>query len=452
MIQRRKIKMKIVFFSASTSSKIDTSMQFISKPSRADAWDELDREYSDCEFVVVGPRDTKDLFDMKDGEICIWPEHVKYVLLKDGASVEETVEVVAAEKPDVAVAVPFAAIPHDWMPIKTSLIAEGLRKLGIQTLANNVNVSIAAFDKWRTNIMFRSFIKAAKAVYVHNDLYWTEKKLKEGQLNIYKEYVLQRVKEMHFPVLVKDTLGVASIGIEVMNSYEEVEQFLNSEKNDADVLVEEFIKGEQFGTEIHGTNGRYSVLPPIALSVNEEGITEQRGAVKFGPITDPKYHYEEVQETLLNMAQQLGFEGTVQVDLVYKDGQWYIIEINPRWSGLTVVTAAMEGRNPYAIFVDSILGLDKNYSMSRNLKHVIHFITKALPEEMMDKLYQNPNIAYLQRVDAEYAGIGKMSNCVVIVSTDKGKEDIPAVLEELNKEFPELVSEKVMEKTKKIIN
>lgn len=443
--------MKIVFFSAATTSKISTTTQFISKPSKAASWDELDRQYPDCEFVAVGARDARELFDLKGGEIYLWPEHVKYVLLKDGASVEETIEVVAAEKPDVAVAIPFATIPHDWMPIKTALIAEGLQKLGIQTLANNATVSVAAFDKWRTNIMFRSFIKAAKAVYVHNDLYWAEKKLQEGKLNVYKEYILQRVKEMNFPVLVKDTLGAGSIGIEVMNSYEEVEQFLNSEKNDADVLVEEFIKGEQFGTEIHGVKGRYSVLPPIALSVNEEGITEQKSVVKFGPLTNPEYHYEELQETLLNMAQQLGFEGSVQVDLVYKDGQWYVIEINPRWSGMTVLTAAMEGRNPYAIFVDSVLGLDKNYSMPRNLNHVSSFITKALPEEVMDKLYQNPNVAHLQRMDVEVPGVGKMSNCLVIVSTDKGKEDILVVLKELNKEFPGLVSEKVIEKAEKMI-
>ena len=49
------------------------------------------------------------------------------------------------------------------------------------------------------------------------------------------------------------------------------------------------------------------------------------------------------------MAQSLKFEGTVQVDLVYRAGEWYIIEINPRWSGMTTTTAAMEGRNPLSI-------------------------------------------------------------------------------------------------------
>lgn len=59
-------------------------------------------------------------------------------------------------------------------------------------------------------------------------------------------------------------------------------------------------------------------------------------------MTDPSYHFEKVQEELLNMAQSLKFEGTVQVDLVYRAGEWYIIEINPRWSGMTTTTAAME--------------------------------------------------------------------------------------------------------------
>lgn len=444
--------MKIVFFSASTSDKIDTSMEYVSKPSRADEWDKLDKHYPDCEFVVVGPRSAKDFFDLKEGKIRIEPEHVKYILLPDGASVEETVEMIADEKPDAAIGIPFATIPHDWMPIKTALITEGLQKKGITTLGNNAMVSVAAFDKWRSNIMFRSFLNAPKGIYVHNDLYWGERKLQEGQLNIYKEYILQRVREMDFPVLVKDTLGAGSIGIEVMNSYKEVEDFLNSEKNDADVLVEEFIKGEQFGTEIHGMKGRYSVLPPVALSVNEEGITEQRNTVKFGPVTDAEYHFEEVQKKLINMAQELDFQGTVQVDLVYKDGKWAVIEINPRWSGMTPITAAMEGRSPYAIFVDTLLGLDKNYSLSRNLKYVLNFKTKAMPEETMDKLYQNPHVDYIERLDADIIGIGKVSNCIVQVSTEKEKEDLINVLTGLNEEFPGLVPDGAMEKARAMVS
>ena len=81
------------------------------------------------------------------------------------------------------------SVPFDWVPIKTALIAEELQKRGIATIANNTLVSVAAFDKWRSNIMFRSFVKAAKGIYIHHELFLAEKKNPGVSINVYKEYV-----------------------------------------------------------------------------------------------------------------------------------------------------------------------------------------------------------------------------------------------------------------------
>lgn len=300
-------------------------------------------------------------------------------------SAEDTAELIAQQKPDIAVAIASGAVPFDWVPIKTALIAEELQKRGIATIANNTLVSVAAFDKWRSNIMFRSFVKAAKGIYIHHELFLAEKKNPGVSVNVYKEYVFYRIKEMNFPVIVKDTLGAGSIGVEVMNSYEEVESFLNSDRNNSDIMVEE----------------------------------------------------------LLNMAQSLKFEGTVQVDLVYRAGEWYIIEINPRWSGMTTTTAAMEGRNPLSIFVDSILGTDKNYSMKRNLKYALNFKMKARSQEDLIRLYGNPHVDYIMQLETSVAGMEKINYCEVVISTDQEKEDILNILNELEEEFPGLVSNDV---------
>ena len=290
--------MRIVFYSASTSAHSNSSTKTTYQPFRADTWDEMDRLYPDCEFVVAGPLNGSYIFDVADGEICKKPEKVKYVLLESGMSAEDTAELIAQQRPDIAVAIASGAVPFDWVPIKTALIAEELQKRGIATIANNTLVSVAAFDKWRSNIMFRSFVKAAKGIYIHHELFLAEKKNPGVSVNVYKEYVFYRIKEINFPVIVKDTLGAGSIGVEIMNSYEEVESFLNSDRNNSDIMVEELIQGEQFGTEIHGVEGRYSVLPPIAFSVTKEGITDPLSSVKFGPVTDPSYHFEKVQEEL----------------------------------------------------------------------------------------------------------------------------------------------------------
>ena len=377
--------MRIVFYSASTSAHSNSSTKTTYQPFRADTWDEMDRLYPDCEFVVAGPLNGSYIFDVADGEICKKPEKVKYVLLESGMSAEDTAELIAQQKPDIAVAIASGAVPFDWVPIKTALIAEELQKRGIATIANNTLVSVAAFDKWRSNIMFRSFVKAAKGIYIHHELFLAEKKNPGVSVNVYKEYVFYRIKEMNFPVILKDTLGAGSIGVEVMNSYEEVESFLNSDRNNSDIMVEE----------------------------------------------------------LLNMAQSLKFEGTVQVDLVYRAGEWYIIEINPRWSGMTTTTAAMEGRNPLSIFVDSILGTDKNYSIKRNLKYALNFKMKARSQEDLIRLYGNPHVDYIMQLETSVAGMEKINYCEVVISTDQEKEDILNILNELEEEFPGLVSNDV---------
>lgn len=62
--------MRIVFYSASTSAHSNSSTKTTYQPFRADTWDEMDRLYPDCEFVVVGPLNGSYIFDVADGEIC----------------------------------------------------------------------------------------------------------------------------------------------------------------------------------------------------------------------------------------------------------------------------------------------------------------------------------------------------------------------------------------------
>ena len=120
--------MRIVFYSASTSAHSNSSTKTTYQPFRADTWDEMDRLYPDCEFVVAGPLNGSYIFDVADGEICKKPEKVKYVLLESGMSAEDTAELIAQQKPDIAVAIASGAVPFDWVPIKTALIAEELQK------------------------------------------------------------------------------------------------------------------------------------------------------------------------------------------------------------------------------------------------------------------------------------------------------------------------------------
>ena len=110
---------------------------------------------------------------------------------------------------------------------------------------------------------------------------------------------------------------------------------------------------------------------------------------------------------------------------------------------MTTTTAAMEGRNPLSIFVDSILGTDKNYSMKRNLKYALNFKMKARAQEDLIRLYGNPHVDYIMQLETSVAGMEKINYCEVVISTDQEKEYIINILNELEEEFPGLVSDDV---------
>ena len=138
--------MRIVFYSASTSAHSNSSTKTTYQPFRADTWDEMDRLYPDCEFVVAGPLNGSYIFDVADGEICKKPEKVKYVLLESGMSAEDTAELIAQQKPDIAVAIASGAVPFDWVPIKTGLIAEELNKKADAMLEKYTKIADETFD------------------------------------------------------------------------------------------------------------------------------------------------------------------------------------------------------------------------------------------------------------------------------------------------------------------
>lgn len=431
--------MRFLFYST-TSEGFNPSVERTMLPNKADEWDGIAAKYPEHEFIVMAPLPGLYLFDVVGEGISRYPEKVKYVVIDRTETVEEIADKIAAYEPDIAVAIAIAGTPHDWNPIKETMIAEELEKKGIRTLAQNMNVSIGSFDKWRTNIMLRmSGAKIAKGVYVHYGLLNTDKNNKSIKDNVYREYILNRVRQMNYPIIIKDTLGSGSMGIQIAAGYEEAEAILTSEKLDTDVIAEELIQGEQFGTEIHGVKGRYSVLPPFAFSTNKEGITDPYQSVKFGPVTDEKYGIAKLQKSLIELAEKLELTGTTQVDLVYKDGEWYIIELNPRWSGMTTTAAAAEERCAFSIFVDSVLGIDKNYSKPCNVRYVMNFKVPGLTDEQLDTISKLPFVKNVMQFHMNVPGRPEVFISEIIIGGVDTTKELWDRFSEIDQMYPGLI-------------
>lgn len=428
--------MKIVFYNTSSMKPTGSSISYF--PKRADIWDELADKYPQHEFVLITTRSAVYLMDKDTTKLS---DKIKYVFIdNEHNSPDEIVELIKKQAPAVAVAISTPSAPIDWNFLKDAVIGEKLEETGIKVISHKVFTAIAFYDKWRSQIALRQFgFGYAKGIYIHNDQFNVEKNMPAYTNNVYKEYVLHRVSQFNYPVIIKDTIGSGSLGLQVAENFEQAKTIITSDKNTSDLMVEEMIQGESFGTEIHGVEGHYHVLPPFKFSMNDEGITDPLQSVKFGPVTAERYNIPQLQESLRRLAESFHFAGSAQVDLIFRDGKWYIIEVNPRWSGMTTTVAAAEDRNPFAIYAESALESEKDYSKWENLKYTLNFKISETDDETLEKLNAHEHVKFIMVTKSSY-----ISYCEVVLSGFDTKEDMLAELDAIKAEFPELVSDIVV--------
>ena len=335
--------MRVVFYSTNSNLFDDETFKINVMPQNAIAFQEFCAAHTEDEFFCVTQKPAMFLPEINlDNHIICLPKDTDTNIFS---------EKILSLKADLAIAMTFWIEPYDWLPVSDALVAEKLEECGIETICHSVKTGLICFDKWRThNELTRLGFNVSPAVFCDHDLYFCAGSNKEVIRNVYKESVLAQIKKLQLPLIIKDTTGLSSYGMTVAHTYGEVAGYLNSKRNNSNRLIEEFIKGRQFGLEIYGVPGAYTVLPPLEFSVNQYGITSPKQSVKYGPCELP----DVLREMMLKLAEGLGLCGAAQVDLILDDdGNWHIIEVNPRLSGMTYTYAVACGLSVFEMLYKS---------------------------------------------------------------------------------------------------
>ena len=346
---------RVVFYSSNSKYRAKGS-NCISFPSWTSQWDQVAGRHPDMEIILVFQLNGRYFLDIRDGELIRKPEHVQLMILPMEAKIPEFIEAVSQLKPDLAVAMPGPVSGYDWNGLRDASIAEGLRMNGIETLCYSTETAMNCFDKWRTHqVLKQNAFRAPDAMYVNYELFSSGKYADTSTGNVYQEYILWEIQNRKMPSVIKSTTGSASIGIYIARTYEEARQYLLSDEVDEDVVIEEFLQGEEFGAEIHGDRGNYYVSPPYHIFSTRKGnLNDPLGSttIKYGPVLDEKLHIAELRAELERLADVMGFSGIVEVDLMLVNGEWFILEVNNRWSGITTLVTASRGIYPYEVYVE----------------------------------------------------------------------------------------------------
>ena len=411
------------------------------------------------------------MLDLKGNEIAEKSSKIEYHLIQNDSEKKIAAEL-SDLKADAAVALSFYVTPYDWLTLKDAMVADFLRKTGIRTICHPVESALICFDKWESHNFFEKInsdgisVNHAKAVHLHHELFINAGNRPETKSNVYRDAIFHQIKKLRFPVIIKDTTGLSSFGADVVNNFEEALGVLRSKKTTSDRIIEEMISGDQFGCEIYGTyagtfdgksgEGDYKILPPFLFSVNQYGITSPKQSVKIGPFLEEnkahneKHKLSELREMLVKLANGLQLNGIAQVDLVFDGKKWFVIEINPRLSGMSTTYAASTGMPLSEIVLShgfeipngiSLKQKNADFALAKSnpcdfLLNTVNIKFPILDEKTFLELKSLPYIAFVNQIENKAAKqIREQGYCEVIV-TGKTKDTLKKNLCDLRKRFP----------------
>lgn len=176
------------------------------------------------------------------------------------------------------------------------------------------------------------------------DKYLTSQFVEKIGLNTPKTFInLEEAKraikngELKFPLVLKPRWGSGSIGIEFVNDLEELEEVYTmllkkvkksilseASKGDEYILIQEKIEGQEYGLDVmndlKGNNRGVSVKKKLAMRAGE---TDKAQTVDNA----------QIREIGRVLGENLRHIGNLDVDVFEKDGQYYVLELNPRFGG-----------------------------------------------------------------------------------------------------------------------
>ena len=193
--------------------------------------------------------------------------------------------------------------------------------LGVKVIVSDPRVVDICFDKYKTAQYIESLGLNTPKTYI--DYNEAVAAIKAGTLN--------------FPLILKPRWGSGSIGLEFVDDLEELSMVYKFDKkkvyksilakassDENFLLIQEVIKGPEYGLDILND-----------LQGNHRGVSVKRKIAMRSGETDKAVTIDNViiREIGATIGRSLKHIGNLDCDVLERNGEYYVLELNPRFGG-----------------------------------------------------------------------------------------------------------------------
>lgn len=183
---------------------------------------------------------------------------------------------------------------------------ERFEEIGVKIIGSDYESNQLCFDKYKFyKFLINNKFSCAKTYISFNEF-----------LNDYNEGLIE------FPIFIKPRRGSASIGVNLINSLEQLRMLFNIFP---DMIIQEYIKGQEYGVDCY-----VDLISKEVISI----FVKKKLRMRSGE-TDKAVSVKDVElfEVIKDLVEKSKLTGPIDIDVFKSKDTWIISEINPRFGG-----------------------------------------------------------------------------------------------------------------------
>jgi carbamoylphosphate synthase large subunit len=214
-------------------------------------------------------------------------------------------------------------------------ILEG--EFGIPVLANPLDAAVTAANKEKT-----------KTFLANEGLPTTE-----GRIVYSTSEALEAATDFGYPLMIKLAENSGGIGMKFIENRLELIKSIGKRKP---ILIEKYTAGPEFSIEVLNFEGKALPLLPVYKGHTNHQCLHPMERVKLAPAPLSDAASARLRELAREAITMLNVQPTGDVDVVWSDSGPLILEVNPRFGGVTALSMAASGIISYHAIIDMLLG------------------------------------------------------------------------------------------------